>query len=42
MHLSGRSQTTMFARGAALFLDNLTAFMAGKTMKNVADLEAGY
>jgi phosphoglycerate dehydrogenase-like enzyme len=42
MHLSGRSQTTMFARGAALFLDNLTAFMAGKPMKNVADLAAGY
>lgn len=42
MHLSGRSQTTMFARGAALFLENLTAFLAGTPMKNVADLDAGY
>ena len=42
MHLSGRSQTTMFARGAALFLENLDAFLAGRPMKNVADLAAGY
>ncbi len=42
MHLSGRSQTTMFARGATLFLDNLVAFLAGRPMKNVADLDAGY
>ncbi|BCA64333.1 hypothetical protein HMP09_3567 [Sphingomonas sp. HMP9] len=42
MHLSGRSQTTMFARGAALFLENLAAFLAGCPMKNVADLDAGY
>ena len=42
MHLSGRSQTTMFARGAALFLENLAAFLAGRPMKNVADLDAGY
>jgi phosphoglycerate dehydrogenase-like enzyme len=42
MHLSGRSQKTMFARGAALFLDNLAAFLAGRPMKNVADLDAGY
>jgi len=42
MHLSGRSQTTMFARGAALFLKNLSAFIAGTPMKNVADLDAGY
>ncbi len=42
MHLSGRSQTTMFARGAALFLENLAAFLAGSPMKNVADLDAGY
>jgi phosphoglycerate dehydrogenase-like enzyme len=42
MHLSGRSQTTMFARGAALFLENLSAFLAGTPMKNVADLAAGY
>ena len=42
MHLSGRSQTKMFQRGAALFLDNLDAFVAGRPMKNVADLDAGY
>jgi len=42
MHLSGRSQTTMFARGAALFLDNLAARRAGRPMRNVVDLDAGY
>lgn len=42
MHLSGRSQTTMFQRAAALFLDNLAAFVAGKPMHNVVDLDSGY
>ena len=42
MHLSGRSQTRMFRRAAALFLDNLDAFLAGRPMRNVADLAAGY
>lgn len=42
LHLSGRSQTTMFQRAAALFLENLTAFLAGEPMKNVVDLDAGY
>ena len=42
MHLSGRSQTKMFQRAAALFLDNLRAFTAGTPMRNVADLSAGY
>ncbi|UUL83186.1 D-2-hydroxyacid dehydrogenase [Sphingomonas qomolangmaensis] len=42
MHLSGRSQTTMFTRAATLFLENLAAFMAGEPMRNVVDLEAGY
>ncbi len=42
MHLSGRSQTTMFARGAALFLENLAAFVVGRPMRNVADLVEGY
>ncbi|MFN3435121.1 MAG: D-2-hydroxyacid dehydrogenase, partial [Sphingomonas sp.] len=37
MHLSGRSQATMFQRGAALFLDNLAAFVTGRPMRNVAD-----
>ena len=42
MHLSGRSQTTMFQRAAALFLKNLAAYRAGEPMTNVADLDAGY
>ena len=42
MHLSGRSQTGMFRRAAALFLDNLGAYRAGRPMKNVADLSRGY
>ena len=42
MHLSGRSQTKMFLRAATLFLDNLEAFLAGRAMRNVVDLEAGY
>ncbi len=42
MHLSGRSQTKMFQRAGALFLRNLDAFLAGRPMENVVDLEAGY
>ena len=42
MHLSGRSQTKMFHRAAALFLDNLAAFRAGRPMTNVVDLDRGY
>lgn len=42
MHLSGRSQTKMFQRAAALFLHNLAAYRAGEAMKNVADLAVGY
>ncbi len=42
MHLSGRSQTQMFQRSAALFLENLTAFRAAKPMRNVVELAAGY
>lgn len=42
MHLSGRSQTKMFMRAAALFLENAGAFMAGQPMKNVVDLDSGY
>ncbi|NTS65786.1 D-2-hydroxyacid dehydrogenase [Sphingomonas sp. HHU CXW] len=42
MHLSGRSQTKMFERAGALFLDNLSAYRAGRALKNVADLDAGY
>lgn len=42
MHLAGRSQTKMFPRAAKLFLDNLDAFLAGRPMRNVVDLDAGY
>ena len=42
MHLSGRSQTRMFPRGAALFLRNIDAFVNGRPMENVVDLDAGY
>jgi len=42
MHLSGRSQTKMFPRAAALFLRNLRAFVDGKPMENVVDLVLGY
>jgi len=42
MHLSGRAQTTMFRRGAELFLENLDAYRAGRPMRNEADLAAGY
>lgn len=42
MHLSGRSQTKMFQRAAALFLRNFDAFLAGEPMENVVDLGAGY
>ena len=42
MHLSGRSQTKMFPRAAALFLRNIDAFVNGRPMENVVDLDAGY
>lgn len=42
MHLSGRSQTRMFQRAAALFLDNLDAYLTDRPMRNVVDLDAGY
>lgn len=42
MHLSGRSQTKMFQRAAALFLRNLDAFVNGRALENVVDLDAGY
>ncbi len=42
MHLSGRSQATMFQRAAALFLENLDAFLAGREMRNIVDLDTGY
>ena len=42
MHMSGRSQTKMFIRAAALFLENARAFIDGEPMRNVVDLDAGY
>ncbi|MET0363264.1 MAG: NAD(P)-dependent oxidoreductase [Sphingobium sp.] len=42
MHLSGRSQTGMIQRAARLFLDNLQSWCAGRPMRNVVDLGAGY
>ncbi|KQU55961.1 dehydrogenase [Sphingomonas sp. Leaf339] len=42
MHLSGRSQNTMFQRGATLFLENLTAWQEGRPLRNEVDLDAGY
>lgn len=42
MHLSGRSQTKMFQRAAALFLRNVDAFVNGRPMENVVDLALGY
>lgn len=42
MHLSGRSQTKMFPRAAALFLRNIDAFVNGRPLENVVDLDLGY
>lgn len=42
MHLSGRSQTKMFPRAAALFLRNLNAFINERPLENVVDLILGY
>ncbi|WP_275956604.1 NAD(P)-dependent oxidoreductase, partial [Sphingomonas sp. dw_22] len=42
MHLSGRSQTRMFTRATALFIENLHAFLEGRPLRNEVDLAAGY
>ena len=43
MHLSGRSQTTMFQRAAPPCSSRTSrAYRAGRPMRNVADLDAGY
>ena len=42
MHLSGRAQTNMFPRAAALFVDNLARYRAGETLVNEVDLDLGY
>lgn len=42
MHLSGRAQTRMFPRSAALFADNLARFVRGEALVNEVDLVLGY
>lgn len=42
MHLSGRAQTRMFPRSAALFADNLGRYMRGEPLINTVDLALGY
>ncbi len=42
MHLSGRAQTRMFQRSAALFADNLARFGRGEALVNEVDLALGY
>ena len=42
MHLSGRSQNLMMARGAERFLDNLAHWHAGLPLENRFDPALGY
>ncbi|MEE4451114.1 D-2-hydroxyacid dehydrogenase [Novosphingobium resinovorum] len=42
MHLSGRAQDALFARGSARFLDNLGRYVRGETLAHRVDLSAGY
>ena len=42
MHMAGRSQTSMFRRGAERFARNLKAWLAGKPLESVVDLDRGY
>ncbi|MDM7956155.1 D-2-hydroxyacid dehydrogenase [Blastomonas sp.] len=42
MHLSGRAQTRMFQRSAALFADNLGRYVRGEALVNEVDLALGY
>ena len=42
MHMSGRSQTRMFERAAARFLENLAHFKAGEPLTYRVNLDAGY
>jgi len=41
-HCSGRAQTRMTERAAALFLDNLDRYRASNALKNTVDLTLGY
>lgn len=42
MHLSGRAQTRMFMRSAALFVENLGRYLKGEALRNEVDLQRGY
>ena len=42
MHLSGRSQQTIFQKGGERFLANCRHFLAGEPLDHVVDLGAGY
>ena len=42
MHLSGRSQKTIFHKGAERFLANCERYLAGEPLRHVVDLDAGY
>ncbi|MEJ2458878.1 MAG: NAD(P)-dependent oxidoreductase [Novosphingobium sp.] len=42
MHLSGRAQDALFARGAARFLENLARFEQGRPLLHRVDLDRGY
>ena len=42
MHLSGRSQSTMFRRAAQRFLENLARYRAGEPLLHQVDLALGY
>ena len=42
MHLSGRSQTQLFARAAERFVGNLERYRRGEALESVVNLELGY
>jgi phosphoglycerate dehydrogenase-like enzyme len=42
MHLSGRSQTSMFRRGAERFARNLGAWLRDEPLESIVDLSQGY
>ena len=42
MHLTGRSQTRMFERAAARFLDNLGRYRRGEALVAEVDPARGY
>jgi len=42
MHLSGRAQTKLFPRAAALFAENLRRYLAGEPLRNLVDPARGY